>query len=355
MAGTDLKPVRENVLPSLEPLKIAPMRPLSPTPRAFEISEERKNSIIPLPAPNSDSSGFTKIVSSQDLYENRQYDSYDPDKSPDFYAYGQSTTDKAINGLVKFAGKTATTIASNTAGLVYGLGSWAIDRKFSSFYDNDFFKSMDAIDEKLRISNPHLYTQAEIDDPLSANAIFSGNFLWDKIVSNLGYAAGAAITGYGATAAMEALGLARGLVAAGKGLQALEATNAAVAEGRSMSAMLNSLKNAGSRSLVQFGGVLEGAGTVAAGAKFSQGSQLAGAFLSSTGESGMEAFQAKKQAVATGLDVFRQTYGREPNANEKAQIIDTADRISSATFGLNMALLTATNNIQLPKIFGSSF
>lgn len=356
MAGTDLKPVRENVLPSLKLVDVAPMVPVSRTPRAYDLSVERKNEIIPLPTPNSDSSGFTKIVSSQDLYENRQYDSYDPEKSPDFYAYGQSTTDKAVNGLVKFAGKTATTIASNTAGLVYGLGAWAIDRKFSSFYDNAFFKSMDKIDEDLRISNPHLYTQAEIDDPFSANAIFSGNFLWDKIVSNLGYAAGAAVTGYGATAAMEALGLSRALVAAGKGLQALEASNAAVAEGRSMASMLSSLRNAAANPLVKFGGILEGAGTVSAGAKFSKGAQLAGSFLGSTGESGMESFQAKKQALAAGLDMFRQTNGgREPNENEMSQIVDTADRIGNATFGLNMALLTTTNNIQLPKIFGSTF
>lgn len=356
MAGTDLKPVRENVLPSLEPIKIGPMRPLSPTPGAYELSEERKNDIIPLPAPNSDSSGFTKIVSSQDLFENRQYDSYDPDKSPDFYAYGQSTTDKAINGLVKFAGKTATTIASNTAGLVYGLGAWAINKKFSSFYDNEFFRSMDKIDESLRISNPHLYTQAELDDPLSANAIFSGNFLWDKIVSNLGYAAGAAATGYASTAAFEALGLARGLVTAGKGLQALEATNAAVAEGRSMSTMLSSLKNATSKRLTQFGALLEETGTVTAGAKFSKASQMAGSILASTGESGMEAYQAKKQALATGLTNFKNAHGgREPNEKEMAEIVSTADRVGSATFGLNMALLTATNYVQLPKIFGSSF
>lgn len=356
MAGTDLKPVKENVLPSLEPMNIGPMRPLSPTPSAFQISEERKSDIIPLPAPNSDSSGFTKIVSSQDLFENRQYDSYDPDKSPDFYAYGQSTTDKAINGLVKFAGKTATTIASNTAGLVYGLGAWAIDRKFSSLYDNDFFKSMDAIDEKLRISNPHYYTQAEIDDPLSANAIFSGNFLWDKIVSNLGYAAGAAATGYATTAAFEALGLAKGLVTAGKGLQALEATNAAVAESRGMSSMLSSLRGAAAKPLAQFGGLLEEAGTVTAGAKFSKASQMAGSILGSTGESGMEAYQAKKQAISTGLDTFRSTHGgREPNEKEMSEIVSTADRVGNATFGMNMALLTATNYIQLPKIFGSSF
>ena len=356
MAGTDLKPVRENVLPSLEPMNIGPMRPLSPTPGAFELSEERKNDIIPLPAPNSDSSGFTKIVSSQDLFENRQYNSYDPDKSPDFYAYGQSTTDKAINGLVKFAGKTATTIASNTAGLVYGLGAWAIDRKFSSLYDNDFFKSMDAIDEKLRISNPHYYTQAEIDDPLSANSIFSGNFLWDKIVSNLGYAAGAAATGYASTAAFEALGLARGLVTAGKGLQALEATNAAVAESRGMSSMLSSLRGAAAKPLVQFGGLLEEAGTVAAGAKFSKASQMAGSILGSTGESGMEAYQAKKQAISAGLTTFKNTHGgREPNEQEMSEIVNTADLVGNATFGMNMALLTATNSIQLPKIFGSSF
>lgn len=356
MAGTDLKPLMDNVLPSINPIQVAPIRPVSATPRAFELSEERKNNIIPLPAPNSDSSGFTKIVSSQELFENRQYDTYDPEKSPDFYAYGQSTTDKALNGLVKFAGKTATTIAGNTAGLIYGLGSWAIDRKFSSFYDNEFFKSMDKIDEDLRISNPHLYTQAEIDDPLSANAIFSGNFLWDKIVSNLGYAAGAAVTGFAATAALEALGLARGLVAAGKGLQALEASNAAIVEGRGMASMLNNLKNVGLKIGGRAGSFLEEAGTISSGAKFSQASQVAGAFLGSTGESGMEAYQAKKQALAKGLDTFKQLNGgREPNKKEMSQLIDTANRISNATFGLNMALLTATQYIQGPKIFGSSF
>ena len=358
MAGTDLKPVLTNVLPEANPVPIGVSAKLPTPTRAYNISEGNRaaTGIIPLPAPNTDESGFTKMVSSQDLFENRQYDAFDPEKSPDFYAYGQSTTDKAINGIAKFAGTAASTLVNNTAGFLTGLVSVAATRKLSSFYDNPFFKSMDDLDQEMRIRFPHLYTQAEMEDPLSANAIFSGNFLWDKIVSNLGYAAGAAITGYAAGGALEALNLSKGLVAAGKGLQALEATETAVAEGRSISTMLNNLRNASTKPLTKFGGVLEGFGTVPAGAKFSQASQLAGAFLSSTGESGMEAYQAKKQTFEKGVQLFKEAHGgQEPQGDDLKQIKDAAESAGNWTFGSNLALLTITENLQLPKIFGSSY
>lgn len=163
MAGTDLNPVLTNVLPTVSPQIVPQQRPLLKGGDAVNLSGngDPHSDIIPLPAPNTDESGYTKIVSAKELFDNRQYDVFDPDKSENFYAYGQSGWDKAINGVAKFTGTAATTIAGGTIGLLYGLGSVATTGKLTSFYDNPFFQEMDKIDEEMRIKFPHMYTDAE--------------------------------------------------------------------------------------------------------------------------------------------------------------------------------------------------
>ena len=351
MAGTDLNPVLTNVLPTVSPQIVPKQLPLLKGGDAVNLSGngDPHSDIIPLPAPNTDESGYTKIVSAKELFDNRQYDVFDPDKSENFYAYGQSGWDKAINGVAKFTGTAATTIAGGTIGLLYGLGSVATTGKLTSFYDNPFFQEMDKIDEEMRIKFPHMYTDAERRDPFSANAIFSGNFLWDKIVSNLGYAAGAAATGYGAGLALEALNLSKGLVLAGRGIQALEATEAAVAESRGMASMITKLRNA-------VGSGVESLGTISSGSPFSPATRAGAALFSSTGESGMEAYQAKKQFIQKAIEEYKlQNLGQEPPAEYMNEVYASAERVGNFTMGMNLALLTATQYIQLPKIFSSTF
>jgi len=142
----------------------------------------------------------------------------------ELYAQNQGALEKAGNGLAKLAGTTATTLANSTAGLLYGITQGISDGKFSSVYDNEFSQKMDDFSKYMEDKFPHYYTAAELKDPLALRSIFTGNFFWDKIVKNLGFAAGTAIGAYGFSAALEALSLSKSLVASGRALQALEAT-----------------------------------------------------------------------------------------------------------------------------------
>ena len=181
MAGTDLYPIKENIQPTLSSLPVGSTLPMTP----FVASEQRKDDFLPPPA-----SGLPQIastLSTGELYENRKFGLYDPSKTEEQYAYGQSAWDKAGNGLAKLAGTTATTLADNTIGLLYGMGAALGNQKFSSLYDNDFFKKMDEISKEMENKFPHYYTLSEQKDPLALSSIFTGNFFWDKIVKNLGY------------------------------------------------------------------------------------------------------------------------------------------------------------------------
>lgn len=349
MAGTDLYPIKENIQPNLLSLPVGSTLPMTP----FLASEQRKDDFLPPPA-----SGLPQVaptLTTGELYENRKFGLYDPFKTEEQYAYGQSAWDKAGNGLAKLAGTTATTLANNTVGLLYGMGAALGNQKFSSLYDNDFFKKMDDVSKEMENRFPHYYTMAEQKDPLALGSIFTGNFFWDKIVKNLGFAAGAAITGFAASAALEGLGLSRGLVAAGKGLQALEATEIAIAEGKGIAGVVSALKTPKS-TLSKFGGMLEEFGTIAPGARFSKANQLLSAYLATTGEAGMESYHNKHQFIDNVKKAWRaENGGQDPTGDDLQKIEDYASQVGNWSFALNTALLTGTQYIQLPKIFGSTY
>lgn len=353
MAGTDLFPVKENVLPTNAPTEIGSTGPsVSPT-TAFGASEARKNDFM---FPTADhTKGMAETVTSQDLYDARKLPVFNRELTEEDFAYGQSAWDKAKFGIGKFAGITGQTIANNTVGLVYGIGAAIGNQKFSSLYDNDWSKMMDDASDKMETYMPHYYTEAEKRDPLSLSSIFTGNFFWDKIIKNLGYSAGAAVSTIGTGALLEALNLSKGLVLAGKAAQALEATEAGVAEGRGLSSVLSALKSAPGKAASKFGGVLEEIGTIAPGAKFSPANLGVSSFLSSTGESATESYQNKKQFQDNAIALFKEKNGRNPEGVELDEIRAAADHVGNFTFGLNMAILTASNYIQVPKIFGSTY
>lgn len=351
MAGTDLYPTLENVtpIPSLQPTGAGPNLSLA---SPFQASEERKNNFYPSADYTQD---IAKTVTSQELYDARKFPSYNPEKTEEDYAYGQTTYEKAKNGIGKMAGLTGMTIANNTAGLLYGIGAAIGNQNFSSLYDNDWSKSMDEASKRMEEFMPHYYTDAERNSPLALSSIFSGNFFWDKIIKNIGFMAGTAITAYGTSVLFEAMNLSKGLVSAGKWAQALEATEVGVAEAKGLSGVVNALKSAGSKTLTKFGGAAEGFGTVNSGAKFSPANLLVSSFLSSTGEASVESFQNKTSYFNNAISEYTKTYGVAPEGDALQQIKTEADHVGNFTFGLNMALLTVSNHIQLPKIFGSTY
>jgi hypothetical protein len=142
------------------------------------------NTAIPVPVRQIDNSGrYSHFLLGED--------------NEDILASGQGWTDKAFNSIAKGLSLAGTTFLQGTAGLVYGLGAWMDSGKFSSFYNNDFNQALDRWNHYLENEVlPNYYSKQETNaDWYSPDNLFTANFLFDKVIKNLGFAAGAALSG----------------------------------------------------------------------------------------------------------------------------------------------------------------
>lgn len=158
---------------------------------------------------------------------------------------------KAASGILKAGVLTGTTFVGGTVGLLYGIeeairdtitndakgDTW--DRFLthtSKIWDNEVMNWMDDINKKSEEYLPNYYTRDELDSPWYTN-ILSSNFLFDKVIKNVGFTIGAAYSGgvYSKLlgAAAKGLGAARTLASGAKvteeaidaGRKAMQASN----------------------------------------------------------------------------------------------------------------------------------
>jgi hypothetical protein len=266
----------------------------------------------------------------------------------EMYAQAQGSLEKAYNGIVKMAGVATTTFINGTAGLVYGIGKSIADGKFSSFYNNDLSNSLNDFNTNLEDKYAHYKTERERNgDWWEPSNLITGNFLWDNIVKNLGFSLGAAGAGFAWGGALSALGITGRLM--GTGAELAASADTAIAESAMLPAterlavMNNQLKGLGNTALSTVGkglmkadrGIIATFGTV--------------------GESGLEALNNSQQFRQQMIADFVKTHGYSPTGADLDQINSHAESVGNWSFGLNTALLTATNYIQLPKIYSSSF
>ena len=126
----------------------------------------------------------------------------------DIRAEQQSGLSKIANGLGKGVILTGTTFLDGTVGLVVGAGTAIKEGRWSGLWDNDFSKTMQAINEKSEELLPNYYTEGEQrlsrEKPISAENIFSANFIGDKFLKNLGFTVGAFYSGSVAAKAVQA-------------------------------------------------------------------------------------------------------------------------------------------------------
>jgi len=275
-----------------------------------------------------------------------RYDSIMPGEydNEDAYGQGQAWYSKMANGVGKGLVLTGTTFLQSTAGLIYGIGSWNKDGRAASFYDNDFTRSLDNINKWSEDAMPNYYTNSEKNARWYApSKLASANFLWDGIVKNLGFAAGAALSGMAYTSALKALPLANRLFTVGKGADVLARSEAALFKAGKSAAMHGELVGLANQFSSQYN-VLNtaGRGLVAA--------------LATTGEAGIESFHNLNE-TRDGLiaDYKKENGGLAPEGADLDKINATADDVGNSSFWLNASLLTVTNYIQFPKILGSSY
>lgn len=269
-------------------------------------------------------------------------------------AQGQTWYSKAGNAIAKGAGIATSTFLQGTLGAVYGVGKWIEDGKFSSFYNNEFSQGLDQWNQSLENSLPNYYTQAERDaNWYSPENLFSANFVFDKVIKNLGYAAGAYASGM-------ALAPAFGFISSGvfKLLPSLAKFTTAGGMVNASVAMENGIANVANTAKV---GKIRGL-FAEIGNKFAANYNLLNptqrvlyAGLMSTGEAGLEALQNANEFRQTLINDYYNLNGELPSGQDLDRINKQTDEVGDLTFKLNTALLTLTNTIQLPKIIGSSY
>ena len=260
------------------------------------------------------------------------------------YAQGQGWTNKMVNGVGKGLLLTGTTFLQSTVGLVNGLGAALADGRAASFYDNDMNRSLDALNKEAEENwLPNYYSQAERDASwYSPTKLLSANFFWDGIIKNLGFAAGAALSGQVISSALKSIPLTSKLFVSGKAAQALSATEEGLLAADKAAGTFGKVKALSDKFVTGYASMNAGGRAVVAG-------------LATTGEAGFEAFNNAKEFREKKIAEYRATHsGLDPTQRELDEINQLADEVGNSSFLLNTGLLTATNYIQFPKILGSS-
>jgi hypothetical protein len=278
-----------------------------------------------------------------------RYDNFVPGdyNNEDGYAQGQGWPSKMINGVGKGLLLTGTTFLQGTLGLVNGLARWAEDGRFASFYDNEFNRTLDEMNKKAEDALPNYYTDKEKNGKwYSPDYWMTGNFLWDGVVKNMGFAAGAYLTGGAYSAALKGLaslpGAAR-LFSMGRAAEAIAASEEAMVGLDASSTAYKEIKGLNDAFLSKYNVLSKGHRAVVSG-------------LSTTGEAGFEAYTNLNEFRNKKIQEYRNDHnGAEPVGADLAKINADADAVGNSSFAANVALLSATNYIQFPKILGSSY
>ena len=203
----------------------------------------------------------------------------------DAYAQGQGWTSKMVNGVGKGLMLTGTTLLQSTAGLIVGLVKWAEDGRAASFYDNEMNRNLDEINKKMEDILPNYYTNVEKNAAwYSTDKLFTANFFWDGIIKNMGFAAGAAISGGIYSSVLKALPLTARLFSVGKAAEALAATEEGLLGANKVAETFGKVKSLSDQFVSSYKTLNAGGRALVAG-------------LSTTGEAGFEAY--------TNLNEFR--------------------------------------------------
>jgi len=343
----EIKPVNQpGYLPSLVPDYASQIRSTGRPIDAYDLMSSR------LAALEKPAGAYFTNTPATALPGTGRYEKIFPGENmEEIYAQGQGWGSKMVSGVGKGIATTGTTFLQSTAGLINGLGQWYNDGRAASFYDNEFNRKLDEFNKQLEDSLPNYYTEAEKSaDWYSPKKLFTANFLWDGIVKNLGFAAGAALSGQvfsaGLLAASKGLssipGLAK-LFSMGKAGEALAATEEALAATNKAAETYGKVKSLSDKFLGQYNLLNKGQQAVVAG-------------LSTTGEAGFEAYGNLNQFRNNLIEEYKNANGGMlPRGEDLERINAQADNVGNSSFLLNTVLLTATNYIQFPKILGSSY
>ena len=266
----------------------------------------------------------------------------------DMYAKSQGSAEKAYNGVVKMAGVATSTFINGTAGTVYGIGKAVSDGKFSSFYDNELTNSLNDWTQGLENTYAHYKTERERNGTWwEPSNLFTGNFLWDNVVKNLGFSLGTIAAGFAWGGALKAIGLTGKLMSTGVEMaskaDAIISEASLLPQAQRLATINSKLTSLWSSTQSAIGGGLMKADRAIV------------ASFGTIGEAGIESLNNSQQFRQQMINDFISKRGYNPSKQELEEIDSYAESVGNWSYALNTALLTVTNYIQLPKIYSSSF
>jgi len=372
----DLKPLIKDT--SVKPLEVnlfAPNPERSMSAGGPNLSGT-DDSIFAKLAQDSKSSDFSQkgvFVSDAELAANLRYDSYNPTvaNQEDYAAYGQSVADKAANGLLKGLNLVGTTVAGSF-GMLYGAVKSPFTGRLADIWDNEATRALDDWNTKVDQEYlPNYYTNIEKEAKWwDTDNWFKTNFLFDKLIKNSGFAVGAMVTGNIANAGLLKAGQALGKAAmagatAAESAQAfklftplLRNTARAFSNAKNIEAAailekeINSIADLATRTS-KLGELARGTSSIANFSNTARRTAIAA--YSSAGEASFEALSTANEFRDRLIEKYTEENGEAPSGDALDIINIQADTVGRASFFGNLAILSATEYVQLPKLLGSSY
>ena len=372
----DLRPVllnKDEALPELgNPLVPTPSTPYAQSVQARQSGP--KTAIDAFFGAGPKVTEMAPTVSVAELQANKRYGVYNPETIDieDQKANAQSTAVKAASGVLKGLNLAATTVAGGFA-MLGGTVQSMFTGRLADVWDNEAMRQLDEWNNKVDQEYlPNYYTNQEKNaEWYSPDNWFTTNFLFDKLIKNSGFAVGAMVSGNLANAAVKSIGAGIGAWADAKAAtqianQAmkwytplLKNTSRAFSAGKNLE-VAEALKN-GLSTVTELDAVTSEIANIAKQAsKFGKindvGRRTAVALYSQAGEASFEAMQTSKEYRNNLIEQWKKEHGgEEPSGEDLAIINRNADRVGKMSFFGNIALLSATEYVQLPKILGSSY
>lgn len=312
------------------------------------------------PTNQSSFSSPVHAIPQSELLENKRYESYGRGVDlENIYGLQQSWADQLANGVVKMAGVGVGTFLQSFATIPNTISALKNGKLSDLSGGNDGYESsIDTWVKNIEDYFPNYMTRREKEHPLLGLIPFapgSANFWGDKIIKNLGFTAGA----IGGAVVQD---LAIGAVTGGLG----EIPGVAAQVGKA-SLWLNKLFTGTNDldkvlSLAAKVGKTEQQlfrykqlGELAAATKVTDGFRYGmSIYGSARTEAAIEARDSYTKVRTDLIDQYKlDNFGQEPTGEVVSEIENYATDAMNTRFGINMALLTASNTIQFGNLFKS--
>ena len=344
----ELKPV--NLL-GFQPTEYTPVEGPNPSVKPTASYSEIFNNLLNQSAPK-DASAMPTVAAGDIDMSGRYPKFFTGLDNEELYAQNQSFAEKAFNGVTKMAGIATSTFINGTVGIVNGINETRKTGKFNSFYNNDLSNSLNDFQESLNDKYAFYKTERERNGNWwEPSNLLTANFLFDNIVSNMGFALGAGAAGL-VTGGL--LGTALKGIANAARLTSLGVDSAATAE----SIVSEAAGLSSTEALSTVNSRLNSAWTAAKskiGAGLLKSDRTITALTATAGEAGLEALNNSIQFRTQMIQDYKKNYGVDPEGADLERINQYSESVGNFSFSANTALLSITNYIQLPKIFSSSF